>query len=74
MKLRQIIIIESDEHLDYTGINPEIQGKLQKYKPHFQQWGIAEIRKGENPQSVIDAIEYYQSKIKTTASKKSSGN
>ncbi len=64
MKLRQIIIIENDQHLDYTGINTEIKDKLEKYKSHFQQWGIQEIRKGEHPESVIDAIEYYQSKIK----------
>jgi hypothetical protein len=59
MKLQQInIIIENDE-IDFTDIDASTISQLERFKPHYQQWGADHIRKGEHTQSVLDAIEYY---------------
>jgi len=63
MKLQQInIIIENDE-IDFTDIDASTISQLERFKPHYQQWGADQIRKGEHTQSVLDAIEYYSTKI-----------
>lgn len=63
MKLSQIII-ETDNYIDYTDIDQVTIEKLSKYKSHYQQWAIKEIRNGHNINSVIDCVEYYINNIK----------
>ena len=63
MRLSQIIIIEAGE-VDLTDIDPSIAQKLAVYPSHIKQWGVGELRKGEDANSVIDAIKYYLAKIK----------
>ena len=40
-----------------------VEQQLSTYKPHYQQWVIEQIRKGENYNSVTDAVDYYIAKI-----------
>ena len=63
MKLQQINIIIENEEIDLTDIDASTISQLGRYKPHYQQWGADQIRKGEHTQSVLDAIEYYSTKI-----------
>ena len=62
MRLHQIIA-EADNHIDYTGIDQSVVQQLSTYKSHYQQWIIQQIRKGENYNSIIDAVDYYITKI-----------
>lgn len=62
MRLSQIIIIEAAE-VDYTGIDTDVAEKLKSFPSHYQQWGLDALRKGQNANSVLDALVYYKSKI-----------
>lgn len=62
MKLSQIIIVEETE-LDYSGIDTSTVNQLKKYKPHYQQWAIEQLRSGVDIRNILDSINYYDSKI-----------
>lgn len=57
------VILEAYE-LDYTNIPQDIKMKLSQYKSHEQQWALQEYKNGEDINSIIDGLEYYNNKIK----------